>query len=153
MSRPVLLLLAALATALAAASLALASSQQLNDERGDSTSDVDLAGAKLQFDGKRLHFTVRAYGELPSAHNPCVEIKRDNFVGCFGNEITNPDPESELNGVPVRVEHGRKKNEFTVSWKKLDRPPKISWRAVFLEEDVPADAAPDNGYSAVKLKP
>ena len=146
-----LLTLVALALTLALASLAFAGQRQVvKDAQGDSTSDVDIARAKAEFDGKHLVFTVKVYGKV-AGNNPCVELKKDNLVGCFGNEITSPDPSSELSGVHVTVDNHKRKNVFTVSWKKIGSPKAVDWRGVFLEEDQAADAAPDHGYSNFKL--
>jgi hypothetical protein len=158
MNRRLLLALVVLATAFALASLAFAGTRQvLHDDEGDSLSDVDIVLAKADFaKGEPLVFTVKAAGTLPGGNNPCVELKRNPggtgnrggiYVGCFGDEITG----GKFDGVQVKVKNGRKKNVFTVAADKIGDPRSVVWRGVSLEEDEPADAVPDDGYSHFPL--
>lgn len=123
----------------------------MNDPKGDSGSDVDIKWARVNHDNKTITFTVRDYNKTPKNVKPCIQTKvghDEYWIGCFGNKMVHLDTPEETR---ISAERGGRRVEFTIKRKQIGNPDQFRWRAAFLEEDEPADAAPNKGYAKHSL--
>jgi hypothetical protein len=142
-----------LSACLALVSTAAASTQVLNDPKGDSKTDVDLKKASVGYDGTTLEFTIRSYAKLPHGARPCIEIGSQFLIGCFGNVATDDQTGDTL--FKVKFSKTAKSVTYTFRADQLSTPapPSIRWHAFFLEQDRPADSIPKKGFSKFVLTP
>jgi hypothetical protein len=137
---------------LALASAAGATTQTVNDARGDGKSDVDIRKVTVVDRNGTITATITTWKSLVNAGTPCLWVRagahastRDYWsVGCFG-----PGHRTANAGRTTKPVTG-KQTKFTMTYtftaKALGIGASFQWRAVQLEE-TPAEAAPDRGWA------
>jgi hypothetical protein len=137
---------------LALAPAAGATTQTVNDARGDGKSDVDIKKVTVVDRNGTITATITTWKSLVNAGTPCLWVRggahattRDYWsVGCFG-----PKHRTANAGRTTKPIAGRQ-TKFTMTYtfaaKALGIGASFQWRAVQLEE-TPAEAAPDRSWA------
>jgi hypothetical protein len=153
-SRLHLALGASLIAVLIGAAPALATSQTVNDPKGDAKSDVDIKKVVVSDKDGTITATITTYKSLVNAGRPCLEVRAGAhattqdywFVGCFGPK---PNKATLTHGNTSKTIHYKQTKyslTYTFTNKTLGVGASFRWRAVQLEEDRPAEAAPNHGW-------
>lgn len=144
-TRSLLAIIAALV--LATAALA-ATTQTVDDKKGESKGPVDIKSVTVTQSGLKLSFTVSAFRRFKTVKAPCVfayagphnDPGSDGYaIGCYGEFVSAAgEPNEELK----RTRPNRKTVKYTLDPAAIGSPGQFRWQAVVGDEDGTWDKAP-----------
>ena len=144
-TRPSLVAVAVLAcTSVAVA----ATTQTVDDKKGDSKGSVDIKQVVVKQAGLNLSFTISAYKRFKTRKAPCVFVYagrhndpgEDGYaIGCFGEFVS---AQGEPNEPLKRTRPDRKTVKYALDPAAIGSPGEFRWQAVVGDEDGTWDKAP-----------
>jgi hypothetical protein len=140
---------------------ALATTQTVQDPRGDAKSDVDMKSVTVADSNGTITVTIRTFKALKNGARPCLNVRAGKhattnnywFVGCFGPK---PNKATTSNGRDSKtVRYKLKSHSLTLTFKAslLGVGTSFRWRAVHSEQDKIAEATPNHGWAKHTMDP